>query len=54
MAAASLTPRVRIMAICDGVRESKIEAGVYHLKGVRQSITADAFPFAVTSEDVES
>ena len=46
MAAAALTPRVRIMAICDGVRESKIEAGVYHLKGVRQAITAHAFPFA--------
>ena len=45
MAAAALTPRVRIMAICDGVRASKIEADVYHLKGVRQAITADAFPF---------
>jgi hypothetical protein len=33
------------MAICDGVRESKIEAGVFNLKGVRQGITADAFPF---------
>jgi hypothetical protein len=45
MAAAALTPRVRIMAICDGVRESKTEAGVFHLKGVRQGMTADAFPF---------
>jgi hypothetical protein len=45
MAAAALTPRVRIMAICDGVRESKFEAGVFHLKGVRHSITARAFPF---------
>src|SRR5437899_721972 len=45
MAPAALTPRVRIMAICDGVRESKIEAGVFHLKGVRQAITAQAFPF---------
>ena len=33
------------MAICDGVRESKTEAGVFHLKGVRQEMTADAFPF---------
>ena len=45
MAAASLTPRVRMMAICDGVRESQREAGVFHLKGVRQAITAQAFPF---------
>jgi hypothetical protein len=48
MAAASLTPRVRLMAICDGVRESRTEAGVLHLKGVRQSIAASAFPFAPT------
>ncbi|HYV35728.1 MAG TPA: hypothetical protein VE988_08495 [Gemmataceae bacterium] len=45
MAAAALTPRVRIMTICDGVRESKTEAGVFHLKGVRQGIVAEAFPF---------
>src|SRR5437763_586557 len=45
MAAVALTPRVRIMAICDGVRESKTEAGVFHLKGLRQSIGADFFPF---------
>jgi hypothetical protein len=45
MAAAALTPRVRIMAICDGVRASKTEADVFHLKGVRQGMTADAFPF---------
>lgn len=45
MAAASLTPRVRLMAVCDGVRESRMEAGVFHLKGVRQWIVANAFPF---------
>jgi hypothetical protein len=45
MAAAALLPRVRMMAICDGVRESKTEAGVFHLKGVRQGIAAQAFPF---------
>jgi hypothetical protein len=45
MAAAALTPRVRMMAICDGVRESKTEADVFHLKGVRQGLTAGAFPF---------
>jgi hypothetical protein len=32
------------MAICDGVRENTTEAGVFHLKGVRQGIRADAFP----------
>lgn len=45
MAAVALTPRVRMMAICDGVRESKTEVDVFHLKGVRQAVTADAFPF---------
>lgn len=45
MADVALTPRVRILAICDGVRESTAEAGVFHLKGVRQAITAAAIPF---------
>lgn len=45
MAGASLTPRVRLMAICDRVRESKSEPGVFDLRGVRQSLHADAFPF---------
>ncbi len=45
MAAASFTPRVRLMAICDNVRESRTEPGVYHLKGVRHGIVAHAFPF---------
>jgi hypothetical protein len=44
MAAAVLTPRVRIMAVCDGVRESTTEAGVFHLKGVRQGLIANSFP----------
>ena len=43
--AAALTPRVRMIAICDGVRESKIEEGVFHLKGVRQQLIAPSFPF---------
>ena len=46
MAAAALTPRVRLAAVCDRVRESRTEAGVYHLRGVRQGILAPAFPFA--------
>jgi hypothetical protein len=45
MAAAALTPRVRMMATCDGVRPSKIEVDVFHLKGVRQAMTARALPF---------
>jgi len=45
MAAAVLTSRVRLAAVCDGVRESPTEAGVYHLRGVRQRIVAPAFPF---------
>ena len=44
MSTSALTPRVRIMTICDGVRESKAEAGVFHLKGVRQAMTAQSFP----------
>ena len=43
--AAALTPRVRLMAICDAVRASKTEAGVFDLKGVRQTINASVFPF---------
>lgn len=46
MSAAALTPRVRTMVICDSVRKSKMEAGVFHLKGVRQGMTARAFPLA--------
>jgi hypothetical protein len=33
------------MAVCDRVRESKTEAGVFDLKGVRQFLNAAAFPF---------
>ena len=44
-AAVALTPRVRIMVICDEVRRSKTEVGVFHLKGVRQEITAEVCPF---------
>ncbi len=46
MAAAALTPRVRLATICDRARESLTEAGVYHLRGVRQMIVAQALPFA--------
>jgi hypothetical protein len=45
MAAAVLTPRVRLMTVCDGVRESKVEPGVFHVKGLRQRIVGRALPF---------
>jgi hypothetical protein len=45
MPAAAPTPRVRLMAVCDGVRGSNTEAGVFHLRGVRQGCVADDFPF---------
>ncbi len=48
MVAAALTPRVRLVTVCDRVRESLTEAGVYHLRGVRQRITAPGFPFAAS------
>ena len=48
MAAAVLTPRVRLMTVCDRARESNTEAGVYHLRGVRQRIAARAFPFVAS------
>src|ERR1051325_3335773 len=44
-AAVAVTPRVRIMVICDAVLESMIEPGFYDLEGVRQTMTTDAFPF---------
>ncbi len=46
MAAAVLTPRVRLATVCDRARESRTEAGVYHPRGVRQRIAAPAFPFS--------
>jgi hypothetical protein len=44
MAVAAITPRVRIMAICDEVLPSDIETDVYTIEGVRQHLTADSFP----------
>jgi hypothetical protein len=41
---AALTPRVRILVVCDGVRASKVEESVYHLRGARCRVRADAFP----------
>jgi hypothetical protein len=49
MAAAVLTPRVRLITVCDRVRESNTEAGVYHLRGVRQQIVVRTFPFVAST-----
>ena len=48
MAGVALTPRVRLMALCDGVKESPLETDVFNLKGVRHQKTVAGFPF-VTS-----
>jgi hypothetical protein len=45
VAGAALTPRVRIMAVCDKARKSKTESAVFDLRGVRQEITAGLFPY---------
>jgi hypothetical protein len=41
---ASLTPRVRTFVVCDGIRASRIEEDVFHLRGARSHIFAAAFP----------
>ena len=41
---AALTPRVRTLVVCDGVRASKNEENVFHLRGARSHIVAEAFP----------
>jgi hypothetical protein len=41
---AALTPRVRTLIVCDGVRASKIEESVFHLRGTRYHLRADSFP----------
>ena len=45
MTAAALTPRVRVMVICDGIKPSQIEDGVFHLRSVRHYVVANSFPF---------
>jgi hypothetical protein len=42
--AAALTPRVRVLLICDGIRESEVEEGVFHLRGARSYMRADSLP----------
>ena len=42
---AALTPRVRTLVVCDGIRGSKTEESVFHLRGARAHLFADEFPF---------
>src|SRR5262249_48032640 len=44
MSVAALTPRVRIMVICDDVIASDTEPGVFTLEGVRQALSPGSFP----------
>jgi hypothetical protein len=46
MSSATLTPRVRAMVVCDGIKASQIENAVFHLRNVRHYVAAPAFPFA--------
>lgn len=41
---AALTPRVRTLVVCDGVRASRVEESVFHLRGTRYHLRADSFP----------
>lgn len=45
MAVAAVTPRVRTIVICDAVSPSRTEDRVFTLKGVRQYLEADLFPW---------
>src|SRR5215471_8822658 len=42
---AAIAPRVRTLVICDGIRTSRIEENVFHLRGARSHVFAPAFPF---------
>ncbi len=45
MAAAAITPRVRILALCDEVLPSDLEIDVFTLEAVRQHVIAERFPW---------
>lgn len=47
MSAAALTPRVRLLVLCDEVIESETEQGVFTLEGVRQHLEGGPFPLRV-------
>jgi hypothetical protein len=42
---AALAPRVRTLVVCDGIRASKTEENVFHLRGARARLIAEEFPF---------
>jgi hypothetical protein len=41
---AALIPRVQTLVVCDSVRPSRLEEGVFHLRGARCHVYIDAFP----------
>src|SRR5437763_13310864 len=41
---AALAPRVRTLVICDGIRASRVEESVFHLRGARSHVSAARFP----------
>jgi hypothetical protein len=41
---AALTPRVRILVVCDGIRASRVEDAVFHVRGARGHVRTDSFP----------
>src|SRR5262245_10855236 len=41
---AAIAPRVRTLVICDGIRASRVEENVFHLRGARSHVFAAAFP----------
>src|SRR5262245_1546997 len=45
MAAATLTPRVRTIVICDDISGSLTQNGVFTLEGVRFHLAAESFPW---------
>jgi hypothetical protein len=48
MSAAALTPRVRVLVLCDEVIESEIEEAVFTLVGVRQQLVGDSYPLTAS------
>jgi hypothetical protein len=44
MADAALTPRVRLLVICEAVIQRETEVGVFTLEGVRQHLRTESFP----------
>jgi hypothetical protein len=45
MSPAALTPRVRIMVVCDNVIPDELEGGVFTLERARQHLSSASFPF---------